>query len=187
MAKISFNNKQTDFTPCVKEKCRRIFSPAVNIKQTGNWKLYSKNDRCNCDSDYDLLAAGFCSTCRLDQSSSLRTFGIKPRRHRFQCNARWRSWKLFREKMGQWNHGNSPLTWWAEVPWCWKWSTMSFITHTPTSKDRMMILTSNHSSGQMSIRNVTGSQIPAHLFPIIIFPDLDVVGLPTLISLSISP
>ncbi|CAN5381616.1 acyl-CoA desaturase [soil metagenome] len=41
MAKISFNNKQTDFTLALKKSVEEYFT-SRNIKQTGNWKLYVK-------------------------------------------------------------------------------------------------------------------------------------------------
>lgn len=42
MAKISFNNKQTDFTIALKKSVEEYFS-SRNIKTTGNWKLYFKS------------------------------------------------------------------------------------------------------------------------------------------------
>lgn len=41
MSKISFSNKQTDFTVALKKSVEEYFS-AHNLKTTGNWKLYSK-------------------------------------------------------------------------------------------------------------------------------------------------
>jgi linoleoyl-CoA desaturase len=41
MAKISFNNKQTDFTIALKKGVEEYFSNK-NIEKTGNWRLYSK-------------------------------------------------------------------------------------------------------------------------------------------------
>jgi linoleoyl-CoA desaturase len=41
MAKISFNNKQTDFSIALKKSVEEYFT-SRNIKMTGNWKLYVK-------------------------------------------------------------------------------------------------------------------------------------------------
>lgn len=41
MSKISFNNKQTDFTLALKKSVEEYFT-SRNIKTTGNWKLYTK-------------------------------------------------------------------------------------------------------------------------------------------------
>ena len=75
MSKISFNNKQTDFTIALKKSVEDYFS-SRNIKTTGNGNR-------NCYSSYNLLVAPFYTTCCVDQSSALRNIRNQSCNYRF--------------------------------------------------------------------------------------------------------